>query len=192
MTLRRLLPLSRPRARARPGRAGRRRPGRGRDRPARRRWPPTAAGRRGRATTSATGRYTLMVAAPGQPAAPARISTSSRPFDVALGPDATRTSWPSTSAAARAAATSAATAPAAGSDVKLSTVSSPSYKRGHAGHLGLERRLHAPRQRLRRPVRQGPRLVGLQPPAAEEQVPADRPGPRLDPRHAGSSSARST
>ena len=55
-------------------------------------------------------------------------------------------------------------------------------RRGHAGHLGLERRLHAARPRLRRPVRQEPELLRLQPPAAEEQVPADRSRPRLDPR----------
>ena len=57
----------------------------------------------------ATGRYTLMLAPPGQPAAAAKLSSSSRPFDVSLGPTPTRTSSPSTSAAARAAATSAAT-----------------------------------------------------------------------------------
>ena len=47
---------------------------------------------------------------------------------------------------------------------------------------GARRRLHAARPRLRRPVRQEPELVGVQPPAAEEQVPADRSRPRLDPR----------
>ena len=35
----------------------------------------------------ATGRYALVVAMPGKPAAPVGISTSSRPFDVSLGPD---------------------------------------------------------------------------------------------------------
>ena len=33
----------------------------------------------------ATSRYTLPVAAPGQPAAPIGISTSSRPFDASMG-----------------------------------------------------------------------------------------------------------
>ena len=75
-----------------------------------------------------TGRYALVVAAPGKPAAPAQISTSSRPFDVALGPDsnhdvvAVYQRCSSSGCDIRRYGTSSA------KDVKLSTVSSPSYK----------------------------------------------------------------
>ena len=108
----------------------------------------------------ATGRYTLVVAAPGQPAAPVGISTSSRPFDVSLGPDRNH----NVAAVYQRCGSS-------GCDIRRYSTASGQRRealhrllallqRGHAGHLGRERRLHAARARLRRPVRQEPELVG--------------------------------
>jgi hypothetical protein len=75
----------------------------------------------------ATGRYTLMVAVPGQPAAPVGIPTSSRPFDVSLGPDRDH----NVAAVYRRCGPSGCDIrrynTASGHDVKLSTVSSPSF-----------------------------------------------------------------
>ena len=75
----------------------------------------------------ATGRYTLMVAVPGQPAAPVAIPTSSRPFDVSLGPDRDH----NVAAVYRRCGPSGCDIrrynTASGHDVKLSTVSSPSF-----------------------------------------------------------------
>jgi hypothetical protein len=75
----------------------------------------------------ATGRYTLMVAVPGQPAAPVGIPTSARPFDVSLGPDRDH----NVAAVYRRCGSSGCDIrrynTASGHDVKLSTVSSPSY-----------------------------------------------------------------
>ena len=75
----------------------------------------------------ATGRYTLMVAVPGQPAAAVGIPTSAHPFDVSLGPDRDR----NVAAVYRRCGPSGCDIrrynTASGHDVKLSTVSSPSY-----------------------------------------------------------------
>jgi hypothetical protein len=75
----------------------------------------------------ATGRYRLMVAVPGQPAAPVGIPTSSRPFDVSLGPDRDH----NVAAVYRRCGPSGCDIrrynTASGHDVKLSTVSSPSF-----------------------------------------------------------------
>lgn len=75
----------------------------------------------------AAGRYTLMVAVPGQPAAPVGIPTSSQPFDVSLGPDRDH----NVAAVYRRCTASGCDIrrynTASGHDVKLSTVSSPSY-----------------------------------------------------------------
>ncbi|HEX6695736.1 MAG TPA: hypothetical protein VF080_03050 [Solirubrobacteraceae bacterium] len=76
---------------------------------------------------AASHRYTLVVAVPGQPAAPVGISTSSRPFDVSLGPDRDHNV-----AAVYQRCTSSGCDirrynTASGHDVKLTTVSSPSY-----------------------------------------------------------------
>jgi hypothetical protein len=75
----------------------------------------------------ATGRYTLMVAVPGQPAAPVGIPTSAHPFDVSLGPDRDH----NVAAVYRRCGSSGCDIrrynTASGHDVKLSTVSSPSY-----------------------------------------------------------------
>ena len=75
----------------------------------------------------ATGRYTLMVAVPGQPAAPVGIPTSSRPFDVSLGPDRDH----NVAAVYRRCGPSGCDIrrynTASGHDVKLSTISSPSF-----------------------------------------------------------------
>jgi len=75
----------------------------------------------------ATGRYALMVAVPGQPAAPVGIPTSAHPFDVSLGPDRDH----NVAAVYRRCGSSGCDIrrynTASGHDVKLSTVSSPSY-----------------------------------------------------------------
>jgi hypothetical protein len=75
----------------------------------------------------ATGRYTLMMAVPGQPAAPVGIPTSARPFDVSVGPDRDH----NVAAVYRRCGSSGCDIrrynTASGHDVKLSTVSSPSY-----------------------------------------------------------------
>jgi hypothetical protein len=75
----------------------------------------------------ATGRYTLMVAAPGQPAAAVGFPTTSRPFDVSLGPDRDH----NVAAVYRRCGPSGCDIrrynTASGHDVKLSTVSSPSF-----------------------------------------------------------------
>ena len=77
-------------------------------------------------------------------------------------------------------------------DAKLSTVSSPSYGEATPAIWGANvvftRRVHG----CDVPYVKDLELLGAQPAAAQEQVPADRPRPRLDPRHAASSSARST
>ncbi len=75
----------------------------------------------------ATGRYTLMVAVPGQPAAPAGIPTSARPFDVSLGPDRDRNVVAVYQRCGSSSCDIRRYNTASGHDVKLSTVSSPSY-----------------------------------------------------------------
>jgi hypothetical protein len=76
---------------------------------------------------NATSRYTLMVAVPGQPAGPVGIPTSAHPFDVSLGPDRDH----DVAAVYRRCGSSGCDIrrynTASGHDVKLSTVSSPSY-----------------------------------------------------------------
>jgi hypothetical protein len=76
---------------------------------------------------SATGRYALMVQAPSQPAAAAKVSSSSKPFDVSLGPDAHQ----KVAAVYQRCGSSGCDVrryyPESGSDAKLNTVSSPSY-----------------------------------------------------------------
>ena len=76
---------------------------------------------------AATHRYTLMLQAPGQPAAPARLSSSSRPFDVSLGPDANKNVVAVYQRCGSSGCDVRRYNTASGSDVKLSTVSSPSY-----------------------------------------------------------------
>jgi hypothetical protein len=75
----------------------------------------------------ATNRYTLMLQAPGQPAAPARLSSSSRPFDVSLGPDANENVVAVYQRCGSSGCDVRRYNTASGSDAKLSTVSSPSY-----------------------------------------------------------------
>jgi hypothetical protein len=76
---------------------------------------------------SATGRYALMVQVPGQVAAPVGLPSSSRPFDVSLGPD----SGHNVAAVYRRCGSSGCDIrrynTASGHDIKLGTVSSPSY-----------------------------------------------------------------
>ena len=135
------------RARARPRRPRRCRPGRSRDRP------PNAGGRLRRlggvvALRRRDQPLHLLVAAPG-PGRADRLSTSSRPFDASMGRTATRTWRSSTSAADRAAATSPLQH--GGQRRPALSVSSPSYSEA-TWPLG-ERRLH-PARPARRPVRQ--------------------------------------
>jgi hypothetical protein len=75
----------------------------------------------------ATDRYTLMLQAPGQPAAAARLSSSSRPFDVSLGPDANQNVVAVYQHCGSSGCDVRRYNTASGSDAKLSTVSSPSY-----------------------------------------------------------------
>jgi hypothetical protein len=75
----------------------------------------------------ATDRYTLMVAVPGQPAAPVGISTSSRPFDISLGPDRDHNVAAVYQRCGSSGCDIRRYNTASGHDVKLSTVSSPSY-----------------------------------------------------------------
>ena len=75
----------------------------------------------------ATHRYTLMLQAPGQPAAAARLSSSSRPFDVSLGPDANQNVVAVYQRCGSSGCDVRRYNAASGSDAKLSTVSSPSY-----------------------------------------------------------------
>jgi hypothetical protein len=75
----------------------------------------------------ATGRYRLMVAVPGQPAAPVGISTSSRPFDVSLGRDRDHNVAAVYQRCGSSGCDIRRYNTASGHDVKLSTVSSPSY-----------------------------------------------------------------
>ena len=75
-----------------------------------------------------TGRYALMVAAPGKPAAPVGISTSSRPFDVALGPDSNHNVAAVYQRCSSSGCDIRRYSTASGKDAKLSAVSSPSYK----------------------------------------------------------------
>ena len=75
----------------------------------------------------ATHRYTLMLQPPGQPAAAARLSTSSRPFDVSLGPDANQNVVAVYQRCGSSGCDVRRYSTASGSDAKLSTVSSPSY-----------------------------------------------------------------
>ena len=75
----------------------------------------------------ATHRYTLMLQPPGQPAAAARLSTSSRPFDVSLGPDANQNVVAVYQRCGSSGCDVRRYNTASGSDAKLSTVSSPSY-----------------------------------------------------------------
>jgi hypothetical protein len=75
----------------------------------------------------ATGRYTLTVAVPGQPAAPVGIPTSARPFDVSLGPDRDHNAVAVYRRCGSSGCDIRRYNTASGHDVKLSTVSSPSY-----------------------------------------------------------------
>jgi hypothetical protein len=75
----------------------------------------------------ATGRYTLMVAVPGQPAAPVGIATSSRPFDASMGPDRDKNVAVVYQRCGSRGCDIRRYNTASGHDVKLSTVSSPSY-----------------------------------------------------------------
>jgi hypothetical protein len=75
----------------------------------------------------ATGRYTLMVAVPGQPAAPVGIATSSRPFDASMGPDRDKNVAVVYQRCGSSGCDIRRYNTASGHDVKLSTVSSPSY-----------------------------------------------------------------
>jgi hypothetical protein len=75
----------------------------------------------------ATSRYTLMVAAPGRPAAPAGLPTSARPFDVSLGPDRDHNVAAVYQRCGSSGCDIRRYNTASGHDVKLSTVSSPSY-----------------------------------------------------------------
>ena len=75
----------------------------------------------------ATGRYALILQAPGQPAAPARLSSSSRPFDVMLGPDSDHNVVAVYRSCGAGGCDIRRYNTASGHDVKLSTVSSPSY-----------------------------------------------------------------
>lgn len=74
-----------------------------------------------------TGRYTLMVAAPGQAAKPSGLQSSSRAFDVSLGPDRDRNVVAVYQRCGRSGCDVHRYNTAGGHDVKLSTVSSPSY-----------------------------------------------------------------
>jgi hypothetical protein len=74
-----------------------------------------------------TGRYTLLMAAPGQPAAPVGLSTSSRAFDVSLGPDRDHNVAAVYQRCGSSGCDIRRYNTASGHDVKLSTVSSPSY-----------------------------------------------------------------
>jgi hypothetical protein len=74
-----------------------------------------------------TGRYALMVAAPGKPAAPAGISTSSRPFDLSLGPDSNHNVAAVYQRCGSSGCDIRRYSTASGKDVQLSSVSSPSY-----------------------------------------------------------------
>ena len=75
----------------------------------------------------ATGRYTLMVQVPGQPAAPVGIPTSSRPFDVSLGRDRDNNVAAVYQRCGSSGCDVRRYSTASGSDAKLSTASSPSY-----------------------------------------------------------------
>jgi hypothetical protein len=75
----------------------------------------------------ATGRYTLMVQVPGQPAAPVGIPTSSRPFDVSLGRDRDNNVAAVYQRCGSSGCDIRRYNAASGHDIKLSTVSSPSY-----------------------------------------------------------------
>jgi hypothetical protein len=74
----------------------------------------------------ATGRYTLMMQPPGQAAAPAKLSTSSKPFDLALGPDAHQKLAAVYQRCGSSGCDVRRYYPETGSDAKLNTVSSPS------------------------------------------------------------------
>jgi hypothetical protein len=94
-----------------------------------------------------SGRYTLMVSPPAQAAQPAAVPTSTRPFDVALGPDRDH----NVVAVYRSCGASGCDIrrynTASGHDVKLSTVSSPSYDEATPAIWGANvvftRRVHA-------------------------------------------------
>jgi hypothetical protein len=94
----------------------------------------------------ATGRYTLMVAVPGQPAAPVGLSTSSRPFDVSLGPDRDHNVAAVYQRCGSSGCDIRRYNTASGHDVKLSTVSSPSYSEATPAIWGANvvftRRIH--------------------------------------------------
>ena len=75
----------------------------------------------------AAGRYTLMLRAPGQAAQPARVPTSPRPFDVALGPDTDHNVVAVYRGCGSGGCDIRRYTTASGRDVRLSTVSSPSY-----------------------------------------------------------------
>ena len=169
------------RSRSSPPRPAARRPGRGRDRRASRPSPATAAGRRGRATTAHRPLHAHGARRRASRRRQIGMRRSSRPFDASMGPDAHRTS-PRLPALRLARLRHPALQRRHGHRAGPQTVSSPSYSEATPAIWGAERRLHPARPRLRRPVRQEPELLAAEPPAAQEQVPADRPGPRLDPR----------
>jgi len=75
----------------------------------------------------ATGRYTLMIGPPAQAAQPVAVPTSTRPFDVALGPDADHNVVAVYRSCAAGGCDIRRYNTASGHDIKLSTVSSPSY-----------------------------------------------------------------
>jgi hypothetical protein len=75
----------------------------------------------------ATRRFTLVVQAPGQAAAPVGLSSSSRPFDVSLGPDTDHNVVAVYQRCGSSGCDIRRYNTASGHDDKLSTVSSPSY-----------------------------------------------------------------
>jgi hypothetical protein len=94
----------------------------------------------------ATGRYTLMVTAPGQPAAPVGIATSSRPFDASMGPDRDKNVAVVYQRCGSSGCDVRRYNTASGHDAKLSTVSSPSYSEATPAIWGANvvftRRIH--------------------------------------------------
>jgi hypothetical protein len=94
----------------------------------------------------ATGRYTLMVQPPNQPSAPAKLSSSSKPFDVSLGPDADKNVVAVYQRCGSRGCDVRRYNTASGHDVVLSTVSSPSYSEATPAIWGsnvvFTRRIH--------------------------------------------------
>jgi hypothetical protein len=75
----------------------------------------------------ATGRYTLMISLPGEAAKPVAVPNSPRPFDVTLGPDSDHNVVAVYRSCGAGGCDIRRYNTASGHDVKLSTVSSPSY-----------------------------------------------------------------